>query len=335
MRAGRAQGKSLAAVAKAHGISRPTVTSLLRLTLLSIELQQRVLAGATDGATIGALATVAQMSVEKQIAAFDELVARTNAEHLNARQTPGVEKAPGYILRAVIVFNPLRFLEQRQHELDKLRELEAFVADLNTRLRAPRSRRGEEGIGREVDRQLRKFKLHACFEIVIESVDREGARGHRVALVRKDKQWQEKRRFHGFHLFVAHPDLTQSAAELVRLYYDKNAVERDFQTIKSVLELRPVRHRLDPKVRAHVTLCMLGLLLERSLELELKGAGIHASTPMALEQLRRCHLNRFALEANSVYSVTEPEAAVQEILGGIGLQDLVDDAAVAKAITPR
>lgn len=329
------QGKSNPTIGRAHGISRQTVTNILRLVPLRPQLRERVLAGEVDGAPISALTKVAQKPTDEQLAAFDDLVANTDAGHLNARRGSGADQDAGRTIRAVIVFNPQRFVEQRQNEHNKLREIEAFIADLNRRLSTPRSRRGEQSIHREVDRQLRIFKLHACFAIVIESIDRDGKTGYRVTLERKDKEWRAQRRYDGFHLFVAHPALPQSAEELVNLYYAKNAVERDFQTVKSVLELRPVRHRRDPKVRAHVTLCMLSLLLERSLELELKNAGINASAPMSLELLRRCHLNRFALEGSPVYSVTEPEPAVHELLGKIGLQDLVKDKAVAEAITPR
>jgi len=52
--------------------------------------------------------------------------------------------------------------------------------------------------------------------------------------------------------------------ELCRTYRAKDAVETDFQVIKSLIKLRPVRHRTDAKVRAHVTLCMLALYVRGS-----------------------------------------------------------------------
>lgn len=55
------------------------------------------------------------------------------------------------------------------------------------------------------------------------------------------------------------------------MYREKDIVEKDFQVIKSVLEIRPIRHRSDEKVKAHVTICMLALLLERILRKNLKG----------------------------------------------------------------
>jgi hypothetical protein len=44
------------------------------------------------------------------------------------------------------------------------------------------------------------------------------------------------------------------------------AAERGFRDLKSSIELRPVFHRLEPRIRAHVLLCWLALLLIRVAE---------------------------------------------------------------------
>jgi transposase len=43
-------------------------------------------------------------------------------------------------------------------------------------------------------------------------------------------------------------------------------VERGWRDMKSVLDLRPVYHRLEERIRAHVLLCWLALLLIRVAE---------------------------------------------------------------------
>lgn len=67
-----------------------------------------------------------------------------------------------------------------------------------------------------------------------------------------------------FLLSTSDPDLT---AEDVALGY-KNLLEaeRGFRDLKSTLELRPVFHRIEPRIRAHVLLCWLALLLIRVAE---------------------------------------------------------------------
>lgn len=122
-------------------------------------------------------------------------------------------------------------------------------------------------------------------------------------------------------------------ATLAREY----AVEKDFRTIKEVIKLRPVFHHADPKVRAHVTLCMLGLLLERTLEQRLKRTGAPLTTPACLEQLRSCHLNllRAAPELDPSYQLTELTAEPREILSSLRLLDLIDHEALQTRLRPR
>jgi Transposase DDE domain len=54
-----------------------------------------------------------------------------------------------------------------------------------------------------------------------------------------------------------------SAADAVRAYKDLARVERAFRTLKSIdLQIRPVHHWIEPRVRAHVFLCMLAYYVE-------------------------------------------------------------------------
>lgn len=63
-------------------------------------------------------------------------------------------------------------------------------------------------------------------------------------------------------------DPSMSAEDAALGYKQLAEVERAFRTMKSQLDLRPVHHRLDERIRAHVLLCWLGLLLVRVIETE-------------------------------------------------------------------
>ena len=135
----------------------------------------------------------------------------------------------------------------------------------------------------------------------------------------------------GFLLHLAHPDVTLPAEEIARLYRAKDAVEKDFQTIKSFVQIRPIRHFTDAKVRAHVTICVLSLLLERLLGLQLA----EVSAQAALETLSTCLLNRFARDKTSDYLLTEPSDLQRDLLRQLRLLPLVDDGTVTATLRPR
>ena len=65
-----------------------------------------------------------------------------------------------------------------------------------------------------------------------------------------------------------------SAVEAVRAYQDLWRVEAAFRSMKDVLELRPVWHRVEQRVRAHVLVAALALTLDRILQRKLEQAGL-------------------------------------------------------------
>jgi hypothetical protein len=67
---------------------------------------------------------------------------------------------------------------------------------------------------------------------------------------------------------ISTTDPTMSAEDVALGYKQLLEVERAFRTLKTTLELRPLHHRLPERIRAHVLLCWLGLLLVRVAETE-------------------------------------------------------------------
>jgi len=63
-------------------------------------------------------------------------------------------------------------------------------------------------------------------------------------------------------------DDTLSLSDIVLGYKQLHDIERGFRTLKTDLELRPVYHRKNERVRAHVLICWLALLLIRIAEIQ-------------------------------------------------------------------
>jgi hypothetical protein len=61
-------------------------------------------------------------------------------------------------------------------------------------------------------------------------------------------------------------DDTLSPVDVALGYKQLYQVEDAFRTLKTTLELRPVYHRLEDRIRSHILLCWLALLLVRVME---------------------------------------------------------------------
>jgi len=243
-------------------------------------------------------------------------------------------------LRLVAYFNPQMFVDQRQRTAEHLEDLEKFISGFNAELAEAKRTRKEEPTQRRIFQQLDKHNWRDLFDVTFESIPIRDGKGYtfRCTLTCKEDAWKKRHRYNGFVLLLVQKDLKKTSREIAMLYRQKDMVEKDFQCIKSVVKLRPVYHRTDEKVEAHVTLCMLSLLLERILENRLEAEGIRKTAARALDELATCHLNLMVPAAGvgqCFYSVTEATRGQTDILRVLNLERYVDDTAVSRRLLPR
>ena len=102
---------------------------------------------------------------------------------------------------------------------------------------------------------ISKYKTGKHFDVAITDTA--------LAVTRKQDQIDAEAALDGFYVLrtpVAAGDL--DAPAVVTAYKNLRYVERDFRHIKSDdLDLRPVFHRLEERVKAHVLICMLACYL--------------------------------------------------------------------------
>jgi hypothetical protein len=90
-------------------------------------------------------------------------------------------------------------------------------------------------------------------------------------------------------------------------------VERGWRDMKQVLDLRPVYHRLEDRIRAHVVLCWLALLLARIIETQAGTPDQAMTWPRARDQLQRLHVGTFTGPAGLFRQTTPPTAEVRRL----------------------
>jgi hypothetical protein len=114
---------------------------------------------------------------------------------------------------------------------------------------------GAAAIGVEVGKVISKYKTGKHFAITITDTS--------LAIERRQDQVDAEAALDGFYVLrTPVPAAQLDAAAVVAAYKNLRYVERDFRHIKSDdLDLRPVFHRLEERVRAHVLICMLACYL--------------------------------------------------------------------------
>jgi transposase len=113
-----------------------------------------------------------------------------------------------------------------------------------------------------------------------------------------------------------------SPVEAVAVYKQLNEVERGFAHLKGLLEVRPVYHQKDDRVRAHVFVAALAFLLDRAMEKKLRAAGSKLSSPVAWQALETVRCVRVEVGNRTKLCVTRGSRQAAEVLTILRLADL-------------
>jgi hypothetical protein len=156
--------------------------------------------------------------------------------------------------RLIACRNPVLAADRARTREELLAATEKLLAPVITRVRAGRLQ-GAGEIGVEVGKVISRYKTGKHFAVTITDTT--------LAIERRQDRIDAEAALDGFYVLrTPVPAGELDAAAVVTAYKNLKYVERDFRHIKSDdLDLRPVFHRLEERVKAHVLICMLACYL--------------------------------------------------------------------------
>ena len=156
--------------------------------------------------------------------------------------------------RLIACRNPVLAADRARKREDLLAATEKLLAPLIARVAAGKLT-GAAEIGIEAGKVISMYKTGKHFAVTITDTS--------LTVTRKQDQITAEAALDGFYVLrTPIPAGELDAPAVVTAYKNLKYVERDFRHIKSDdLDLRPVFHRLEERVRAHVLICMLACYL--------------------------------------------------------------------------
>jgi Transposase DDE domain len=176
--------------------------------------------------------------------------------------------------RLVVCRNPLVAAERARKREALLAATEAELAPIAARVQ--RGTLHDAGaIGLAVGEIIKRHRVKKHFALDISD--------GQLAYQRRSQRIAEEAALDGIYVLrttVAAERL--DAPDVVRAYKQLKEIERDFRVLKGPeLEIRPIHHRLEHRVRAHVFLCMLALHVEWHLRHAWRELTFHDEHPPA------------------------------------------------------
>jgi hypothetical protein len=156
--------------------------------------------------------------------------------------------------RLIACRNPVLAADRARKREDLLQATEKLLDPIIARVAAGRLA-GAGPIGVEAGKVISKYKTAKHFTVTITDTS--------LAVARKQDQIDAEAALDGFYVLrTPIPAAELDGPAVVAAYKNLKYVERDFRSIKSDdLDLRPVFHRLEERVKAHVLICMLACYL--------------------------------------------------------------------------
>lgn len=200
---------------------------------------------------ISALRSNAIMSLVKQEAIEPELF-----DDFGLAEITGQEDYPNE--RLVVCRNPHLAAKRAGKRLQLLEATEKVLRNLQgcvSRERNPY--RGKDKIGARIQREAGRYKMLKHFDLEIGEES--------ISWQRNEEAIAREARLDGLYVVrvgrVSQEEM--DSAGLVRSYKQLANVEKAFRNIKTIdLEVRPIFHRVEDMVRAHVFVCMLGYYVD-------------------------------------------------------------------------
>jgi transposase len=235
------------------GLSRVVVVSDRgMITKFNIELLDEQEVGWITALKAPQIQKLARQGV-LQLSLFDQ----TNLAEITAEDYPRE--------RLILCRNPLVAAERERKRAELLDATERGLRELAQRVERG-TLSGADQIGLAAGPALRRYKVKKHFEVTITDTS--------FTWQRKTEQIAAEAGLDGIYILRTNvSDRELPTGEVVRSYKNLEQVERAFKTFKGPeLQIRPIHHHLENRVRAHVFLCMLAYYLTWHLR--------HAWTPL-------------------------------------------------------
>ncbi|QZT35207.1 IS1634 family transposase [Caldalkalibacillus thermarum TA2.A1] len=197
--------------------------------------------------------------------------------------------------RYVLVYNP-KEAERQREERKKL--LEKLQAELD----------GLKQLSHEVHSKAAcRLRSHPSYGKYLRQLKDSTLRLNKQAI-------RDAEKYDGKYLIRTSDD-TLSPEDVALGYKQLIEVEDAFRTLKSTLELRPMYHRLEDRIRAHILLSWLALLLVRIVEVD-----TGESWRKVRDELQRLALGHFSSKNGDLYQCTEITAKQRQIFAAVGVE---------------
>jgi len=252
-----------------------------------------------------------QFANDKKITAVGSLVPSHHRDLVGVRLSryqETIEEKPVFVTkkkvfgldcRIVVVYNEATYRRKKLKFREKIFQLKDLVEERFNEIKdRPKA---------EIEEELKKILWGNEYQRYIE-VEVSGRRYKTLSCCLNMKNYLAKLRTFG-KLIIFSTDPSMSSQEIVRLYAEKNEVEKQFKQLNdpNSIAFRPRYHWTDTKIKVYSLICVLALLILQLMNYRARKANLIMSNKVLIEELSDI------FEVVMVYSFAQVEKQITEL----------------------
>jgi len=161
--------------------------------------------------------------------------------------------------RLIICKNPKAGEDTKRRRDELLKNTEDSLTKVKERINKGRLKH-VDAIRKVIDKFFEKWKMEKFFKLTIG----EGV----LEFERDEEKIESASRLDGVYVIeTSLEEKEMNSSEIQKSYKLLQVVERAFRSVKDVMEIRPVFHRKEIRIKGHVFICFLAYMVERILQL--------------------------------------------------------------------
>jgi transposase len=207
---------------------------------------------------------------------------KTNPPRTRAQEVPSGDPS----LRVIVIDSDERRTDEQARREQAMERARQHLEKLKERVTSGKLKQPEK-IGAAVERIMQKYHGYRYFDWKLTAEGLEfSASAERLG---REKKIEGK-------YVVMTGEKSLSVLDAVALYKELTEVESGFRQLKDVMALRPIYHQIEVRVKAHIFVAALALLVQRLLGHRLQEAGVDLSPARAMQALATVRLVTFHLK---------------------------------------
>ena len=228
-------------------------------------------------------------------------------------------------VRYILCFNPEKFLQERKDRQDKIESIKKYLDNRNKELLGAKKQKNVEVLREELKAYLEKRAANKIFKIRLMS---KGNTYH-ITYRTDEKELKEASKLDGVWVIMSNV-LETRPEELIDAYRSRMEIERTFHNLKSFVEIRPLYHREEERIKAHVTVCILGYLLNNTvMHLVRDKKDFEELTAQSVyNYLRNCKLVELQTGTEKRFKITTPTEEQVKLTKILADDSLLNETAV-------